>query len=296
MKKVILLDGGMGQELLRRRGGEPTPLWSTEVMLNEPGLVRDLHVDYINAGAKVLTLNTYSATPERLERHNALDQFAAIHHSAISVAQEAIECAEIDGVSIAASLPPLVASYRPDVSLPFEQSLDTYRRLVELQAPAADLILCETMASVSDARAAATAALESGKPVWLALTISDSHADRLRSGEHLQEAIEQLAALDIDAILLNCSHPEAISEAWQWLRELTLKTGAYGNGFVTVEPLEPGGTVKQLQARDDLDPAAYADYAVHWVDQGAAIVGGCCEIGPQHIRALHDRLLQDNRL
>lgn len=296
MKKVILLDGGMGQELLRRWGGEPTPLWSAEIMLNEPELVCDLHLDYIHAGAQVLTLNTYSATPERLHRHNAMDQFSSIHQSAISAAQQAISVAEVEGVSIAACLPPLVASYRPDVSLPFEQSLETYRRLVELQAPAADLILCETMASVNDARAAATAGRESGKPVWLALTISDHHANQLRSGEPLQGALEQLAELDVDAILLNCSHPEAISNAWQCMRHLTTQTGAYGNAFVTVEPLQPGGTVKQLQARKDLDPAAYANFAMRWVEQGASIIGGCCEIGPEHIRALHGRLIEDDRL
>ncbi len=66
--KIVLTDGGMGQELIRRSGKEPTPLWSARVLLDEPELVRDLHVDFIRAGARVITINTYSATPERLAR------------------------------------------------------------------------------------------------------------------------------------------------------------------------------------------------------------------------------------
>ncbi|MFT4845855.1 MAG: S-methylmethionine-dependent homocysteine/selenocysteine methylase, partial [Cellvibrionaceae bacterium] len=68
MNPITLLDGGMGQELLRRSSRAITPLWSADIMLNEPKLVRDLHRDFIASGAQVITLNTYSATPQRLAR------------------------------------------------------------------------------------------------------------------------------------------------------------------------------------------------------------------------------------
>ena len=186
----------------------------------------------------------------------------------------------------------MVASYRADVSLPFEQSLATYRRLVALQAPSADIILCETMASVTEARAAAMAGLETGKPVWLGLTISDAHPELLRSGESLADALAELSDLGLDALLINCSHPEAIDKAWPTLSTVSLKFGAYGNGFVSVDELQPGGTVKQLQARKDLGPRQYTDHALKWVRAGASIVGGCCEIGPAHIKSLHTALVR----
>ncbi|RVA49933.1 homocysteine S-methyltransferase family protein, partial [Mesorhizobium sp. M7A.F.Ca.CA.004.09.1.2] len=75
MKKIILTDGGMGQELVRRSKSEPTPLWSARVLIDEPDLVRDLHAEFIRAGARVITINTYSATPERLAREGAEDLF-----------------------------------------------------------------------------------------------------------------------------------------------------------------------------------------------------------------------------
>ncbi|WP_293268877.1 homocysteine S-methyltransferase family protein [Neptunomonas sp.] len=296
MNHITLLDGGMGQELLRRSSRATTPLWSADIMLHEPTLVRDLHLDFIESGARVITLNTYTATPQRLARENELAQLKNLHKSAMDAALGAVELAERDGIEIAGCLPPLVASYRPDVSLSYDDSLNAYRRLVELQAPASDLFLCETMASINEARAACTAAMESGKPVWVALTISDFHPGQLRSSEPLNEALQVLASLGAEAILLNCSHPEAINGCWPQLRRVDKKIGAYANGFVSVGPLQPGGTVEQLEVRQDLSPQRYAEYAMGWARGGASIIGGCCEIGPAHIKALHERLCNEGFL
>jgi S-methylmethionine-dependent homocysteine/selenocysteine methylase len=290
MSKVTLLDGGMGQELLNRSNRPVTSMWSADIMLHEPHLVRDLHLDFINSGAQVITLNNYTATPQRLERENERDQFENIHKSAIQAAQNAITIAQRADIKIAACLPPLVASYQPEIILPYEESLDSYRRLVEIQAPASDIILCETMASINEATAACTAALESGQPVWVALTVNDTANGKLRSGEPLSDAIQALEALNPDAILLNCSQPEAIHAAWPILSKSTLKTGAYANGFVCVASLHPGGTVENIESRQDLNPEQYADHAMCWAKNGASIIGGCCEITPAHIKVLHQRL------
>ena len=131
MSTITILDGGMGQELLRRSSRDVTPMWSADIMLNEPELVRDLHREFIDSGARVITLNTYTATPERLKRENQFEQLAHLHHAATRAAQEAIALTQRDDVMIAGSLPPLVASYHPEVSLSFEDSLVSYRRFVK---------------------------------------------------------------------------------------------------------------------------------------------------------------------
>ena len=291
MHSITVLDGGMGQELLRRSKRAASPLWSADLMMHEPVLVRDLHRDFIDSGARVITLNTYSATPDRLDRHNALSQLESLHKAAISAARQAIDIAAVDNVRVAGCLPPLVASYRPDVSPNFNDSLDTYRRLVELQSSASDLYLCETMSSIADARAACMAGVESGKPVWVALTVSDEHMGHLRSGELLVDAVHTLEAEGADAILLNCSQPESVSACWPQLSQATVPYGAYANGFITIAPLQPGGTVEYLEAREDLNPEQYAEHALYWASAGASIVGGCCEVGPAHIKAIHDALM-----
>ena len=66
--------------------------------------------------------------------------------------------------------------------------------------------------------------------------------------------------------------------------------GALGNGFTTISPLTPGSTVDKLSARKDLSPKVYAEFACQWVEAGATIIGGCCEIGPEHISFLCQQL------
>ncbi|MER9184550.1 homocysteine S-methyltransferase family protein, partial [Mesorhizobium sp. M0767] len=101
-----------------------------------------------------------------------------------------------------------------------------------------------------------------------------------------------LAGLPVAARLINCCRPEAIAAALPELIALGGPVGAYANGFTSIEALKHGGTVEMLHARHDLDPDAYAGQAVGWVEAGAGIVGGCCEVGPAHIAALRDRLEQ----
>jgi S-methylmethionine-dependent homocysteine/selenocysteine methylase len=294
VSEVVLLDGGMGQELIARSARPPSPLWSAEVMLNEPDVVAAVHRDYVDAGATVITLNSYSATPERLARDASSELFEPLQRRAIEVAARVRDESGRD-VAIAGCLPPLVASYRPDVSPNVAASLDTYRRIVALQADHVDLFLGETLATIADATAAATAAAESGLPVWIAVTITDDQSATLRSGESVTDAVNAVRDLGVDARLLNCSRPESISSAWPAFSAAPGTTGAYANGFTSVAALAPGGTVDALEARRDLSPTAYADVAMSWVENGASIVGGCCEVGPAHIAELRARLESSGR-
>ncbi|MCF6102484.1 homocysteine S-methyltransferase family protein [Mesorhizobium muleiense] len=290
MNSVILTDGGMGQELVRRSSSDPTPLWSARVLIDEPDLVRDLHAEFIRAGARVITINTYSATPERLAREGAEELFKPLQQRGIELARQARD--QAGDAAIAGCLSPLFGSYAPALTISFEDTLDIYRRIVAEQTDGVDLFLCETMASAEEARAAVTAASESGKPVWVSWTLADHGTPRLRSGETIAAAARALDGLRIAARLINCCRPEAIAAALPEMIGLGGPVGAYANGFTSVEALKHGGTVEVLHARHDLDPDAYADQAVGWVEAGADIVGGCCEVGPPHIAALRDRLEQ----
>ncbi len=288
-RQVVLLDGGMGQELRRRSDRPASPLWSAQVMLDEPQLVTATHRDFIEAGARVITLNTYSATPQRLTRDGEPGLFESLHAAALSAADRAREESGRD-VRIAGCLPPLVASYRPDLVPDDATCLQAYRRIVEVQAGGVDHFLCETMSLAREARMATLAAAESNLPVWTAFTVDDGDGTRLRSGEPLADAARDVVAAGAERVLVNCSVPEAVTTAMGALAGLGMPFGGYANGFTSVAGLQPGGTVDVLEARKDLGPAAYAEHALGWVAQGANIVGGCCEVGPAHIAALADRL------
>ncbi|MBD3896476.1 homocysteine S-methyltransferase family protein [Halomonas sp. ML-15] len=288
-ENVVLLDGGMGQELRKRSRQPASPLWSAQVMLDEPHLVTAAHRDFIEAGAQVIKLNNYSATPIRLARDGDPALFEPLHAAALSAAHQAREESGRE-VQIAGCLPPLVASYHPD-SVPNDATCQRdYRRLVALQADGVELFLCETMSLIREARAATMAALESQRPVWVAFTVDDSDGSRLRSGESLAAAAREVVALGAAGVVVNCSMPEAVTTAMDELSKLDAPFGGYANGFTSVAPLQPGGTVDKLASRTDLDAAAYAEHALRWVAQGASVVGGCCEVGPAHIATLAKRL------
>ncbi|MGB5066166.1 MAG: homocysteine S-methyltransferase family protein, partial [Albidovulum sp.] len=89
MAEITLLDGGLGQELVARSGKPPTPLWSTSVMMENPGIVRGLHADYFAAGASVATTNTYALHHDRLIKFGLDDRFAALNMQALAEAASA---------------------------------------------------------------------------------------------------------------------------------------------------------------------------------------------------------------
>ena len=289
-KKVVLLDGGMGQELVRRGAVQTSPLWGAQVLLDSPDTVQQLHEDYLRAGARVITLNTYSVTPERLAYVNIEDQFSVLQQKSIELATRARDSVGQSNVSIAGCLPPLYGSYDPQNAPAFDVALATYQRIVEQQAESVDVFLCETMSAISEALASATAAKESGKSVWVALSVDDHGNGKLRSGETIADTWRELSALSIDGLLLNCSLPEAIDAAWGHMESIPVVTGTYANGFTGVADLPVGGGVEMLQARDDMGPDVYAQFALDKVARGAEIIGGCCEITPAHIKVLADQL------
>ncbi|MEO0820995.1 MAG: homocysteine S-methyltransferase family protein, partial [Pseudomonadota bacterium] len=153
-----------------------------------------------------------------------------------------------------------------------------------------DLLLFETIASLDAGRACLTAGRRTDRPVWLSFTADDTDGSRLRSGEPMSEAAR--IAAEADAVLVNCSMPEAIPAALDALAGAGVPVGAYANAFtrITSAFFSGGTTAADLSAREDLDPDTYAAHALAWVEAGARIVGGCCEVGPAHIHRLAERL------
>lgn len=289
-KSVILIDGGMGQELVRRSGKAPTPLWSARIMLDNPDLVEGLHIDFIQAGAKVIALNNYTATPARLKRDADISLFDPIHKAAIKTAQSARRKAGIPDVKIAGCLPPIVASYKPELAPCDEECFKQYEQLVDIQKDGIDLMFCETISTIREGVAAVKAAREAGLQTVISFTVDDGNPENLRSGETLADAIKAVQPFGISAVTINCSMPESVSKAMPLLTGRFPQVGGYANGFQSIEALSAGGTVAGLKAREDLTPKAYADYALSWAEAGAKIIGGCCEVGPEHIAEIKNTL------
>jgi len=289
MNNITILDGGMGQELVHRSGRVPSGLWSCELMMERPDLVRAIHDDFFAAGAHVATVNSYTLHRDRLRPNGLDDQFERLHHLACDLACQSRD-AHGSGL-VAGCLGPLGWSYSHDGAPPEDQSIDLYDEICRVQKDYVDVFLIETIASIEHARASLTASLRHDKPVWIALTVDDGDGVALRSGEPLEEVLEVVKDHGPEVVLINCSVPEAVTRGMAVLSQSGLKTGAYANGFTAIKPefLKKGSSVSKLAARTDLTPEVYADHAADWIDLGATIVGGCCEVGPAHIAELSRR-------
>ena len=144
-------------------------------------------------------------------------------------------------------------------------------------------------------RAAAHAACQTGKPVWVAWTLHEDRSGRLRSGETIADAVSALSDLPVSGFLANCCAPESITRAMPALRASGVEfIGGYANTF---EPVPEDWTLDGdkdtdglLGLRIDLDPGSYARHVSAWLAAGATVVGGCCGTRPAHIAKLHEML------
>ncbi len=289
---VVLMDGGMGQELRRRNPNESTGLWSAQALIDVPELVKEVHEDFIRAGAKVITTNTYATVRSRLVEAGMGDDYEKLIALAGQLAVDAKE-AQGQDVLIAGSLPPLNGSYRPDHVMDAKVLAPVYREHTERLAPFVDFFICETMSTIEEAQVAATAAAEIGKPVWVAWTLADDESPLLRSGETLADAFAALSGLEVACVMANCCAPESITVAMPQLQAMNVPLfGGYANGFAGIPE---GWSVKGqgadvLGQREDNSAEDYARHVAKWIESGATVVGGCCEITPLHIARLAEIL------
>ena len=286
---MIILDGGLGQELVKR-AGKATDLWSMQALLDNPDMVRAVHDDYFAAGAQIATTNTYSVLPDRLESKGLADKLRPM---TVLACEMAVASRDAHGSGqVAGSLGPIGFSYQPDKAPPAEQAAEIYADIARLHADYVDFHILETMASVDQARGGLMGAGVTGKPIYVSLSVDDSDGTKLRSGEPLADAIAMLSAFNPAAVLINCSLPEAVSQGLPILNGQGFTLGAYANGFTGIHKQFNSihATVDLLKSRTDLGPAKYLAFAQDWAKGGAEIIGGCCEVGPAHIQLLAKEL------
>jgi len=301
----VILDGGMGH-LLRRNGVEISgPIGTMERFLgvalanrDRPDLVLESHLQFLRAGADVITTNTYACVPAAVSsRTSDPDELMVeLIEAGGRIAQQAKQIVAADGttttpVLVAGCLPPLHETYRPDRVADYAELATTYRKIVDAVAPYSDVLLCETMHSGAEGYAAAEAADRAGLPVWVSYTVAEDGSGQLRSGEDIAEALAEISEFaNVEAVLLNCSSAPAITAALPLLARSAspLRIGVYANGFseeFRASVGHPRADGDYSEYDDSLTPAEYARLAEEWQRHGTSIVGGCCGVFPEHIEA-----------
>ena len=282
---ITILDGGMGRELQRIGAPFRQPEWSALALMEAPECVSKAHEAFAEAGAKVISTNSYAVVPFHIGEARFADR--GLELAALS-GQIARGVADGRGVRVAGSLPPVLGSYRPDL-FEVKAARAILSVLIEGLRPSVDLWLAETLSSLGEAELVDEMLHGDDRPLWLSFTLNDDGAATLRSGETIEAAAAVALKLGAKALLFNCSAPEVMEEAVQRakaaLGTAKIEIGVYANGFAhTDKDVDANAGLRQIRA--DLDPARYLRWAKKWVVAGATMVGGCCGIGPNHIRAL----------
>jgi S-methylmethionine-dependent homocysteine/selenocysteine methylase len=293
--EITLLDGGMSREIVAQGGTLRQPEWSALALWEAPETVARAHAAFIDAGADVITTNSYALVPFHIGEERFGSEAEALASRAGRLARDAADAAG-HHVRVAGCLPPPLGSYRPDRFEPVTAA-EILGPLVRGLSPHVDLWLAETLSSLDEARGAAAAVRGDGRPLWLAFTLEDGEevappsAPRLRSGELASEAIALARSLGAEAALFNCSGAEVVAPALQAALPLagSMPIGAYANAFAPA-PSRPAANETLSPLRPDLTPKTYAAVVSDWVGIGATIVGGGCGIGSAHIATLAERL------
>lgn len=292
--KVIVLDAGMGKTLSMKGVEIPPTIWSANALIVAPDVVVEIHRENIEAGAQIITTNSYGVILSDLAKEGLEDQYELLNEVSGQLAEQAVSDSGKQ-VMIAGSLPPQNGSYRPDRVLARETIEPLYSRQAELLAPYVDLFICETMSSIDEALAAISAVSDFNIPVMVGLSLHDEKASCLRSEESLEDAIRKIADLEPAGVLANCCLPERISDAMPIIVEGGFKyCGGYANAFTHVpQDWLLDGTKSSdgsLCLREDLSPESYQEFVGNWIDQGANIVGGCCGTTAAHTKAISEYL------
>ncbi|MCI0617032.1 homocysteine S-methyltransferase family protein, partial [bacterium] len=194
-KPVLILDGAMGTELFRRGIHTRLPIWSAQALIENPELVREIHMDYIRAGAEIITTDTFRTTTRALGKKGLGNRAKDLTLLAANLAKQARNQSADKTVWIAGSVAPLEDCYEPDLMPDFETAFREHDELIaSLVKAGVDLILIETMNTIQESIAAARAAKKHQLPIFVSWTCASG--GKILSGEHIDEAIKQLEPYD----------------------------------------------------------------------------------------------------
>jgi len=293
---TVIMDGGVSTEMERKGLAMDKDVWSGAAHVSHPDLVREVHEDYIRAGAEIITANTFAAAPHVLQSAGLGGDAAKINRDAVKLAIEARDRVATTDVWIAgsmSSMPPLKEVAHTAIGPGVAES---YREQAEALAEAgADLIVGEMIIDPENAALVLEAARATGLPVWIGFSASLDPSGRV-TGYHGQVDLTDMPHGDFgeiaDKILVHGGQAAGImhSEIAATAPALDVLRKRWSGPLLAYA--ETGRfMLPDWDFSEAVSPEAYAEVAADWVaHHGVTIVGGCCGTGADHIRALKERL------
>ena len=287
LNRVLVADGAMGTSLYGK--GIFLNRCYDELNLSLPALIRDVHQEYLRAGAEIIETNTFGANRKRLAAFGFAEKLRQINQAGVRIAKEVAR----DQAFVAGAIGPLGVRLEPLGPVSFAEARDLYSEQVSALVEAgADLLIFETFRDLDELREAVLAAREAAGrdiPVIAQFAIEDD--GNLEDGTSAANLALALSQWPVDVIGLNCSSgPRVLLEAIETMAPLTTKP-------LSVMP--NAGLPVTVEGRNLYlcSPEYMAQYARRFIGAGAKIVGGCCGTTPAHIKEIRNeaRSLQPGR-
>ena len=276
----ILLDGATGTELERRDVPMVDGAWNSMAVKTHPDTVRQLHADYIEMGAEIIITNTFSSSKYLADSIGKVDEFPFLNRRAAELACEARVQANAPDVLVAGGM----AAARFGKPLPpNEQLLADHSEQARLLAEGgADIIMLEMMVKLDWTETMIKAAQSAGLPVWVGYSckVVDG-VPQLIYGESLADAVALLHDYNVPAMAIMHTYTEDIApclDVVQPLWDNPICVYAHSGQFI-----QPNWIFDEVISVDD-----YSAESKKWLDRGVQIIGGCCGIGCDHIKALSE--------
>jgi len=293
--KVRILDGGMGQELLRRGLKPRGTLWSAEALIKENyhSLIVDTHLDFINAGAEVIVTTTFTARKSRLIQNNCEDYFKKINKTAVELANKARDLSK-KNVLIAGGLPNQNQTYSADLGEDLEIISERFYDQAFCLKDKIDFFYLDVMGSGLECDIALKAIESFNLPVLVGVHIKDN--GMLPSGETITDIVKNYKNEKWLGIITACVSPKAYEKVLLELKKINIPYGFKINAFKKI-PDNYGVTSTKiwgtqgnpnviLGVNNELNEKIFFNYVQQFMSEGATILGGCCEIGPLHIKEI----------
>ena len=275
----MILDGAMGTELQRRGVETRLPLWSSWALLEAPETVQAVHREYLEAGADIITANTFRTHRRSLAEEGMGEQAKELTRIAVELAQSAREEASVEAL-VAGCISPLEDCYHPERVPSMDRLKEEHAEIADnLASAGADLLLVETMGTLEELDAATEAARRTGLPVMV--SVIPIEGAKLIGGQSLDEVLDLFERHPPLVLMVNCANHRMITAALAHFSEARapIPFGGYANMGMPEDDMGWSFT-------DEVSPDDYAGQAREWVRLGARVVGGCCGTTPAHIREL----------
>ena len=294
-KKVRILDGGMGQELLNKGLKPKGTLWSAHALIDEEchQMIIDAHLDFIKAGAEVIVTTTFTARRLRLIQNDCEKYFEKINIKAVELALKARDISK-KNILIAGGLPNQKQTYTADLGKDLDTIEKNFCDQAKMLRNGIDFYYLDVMSSGLECEIALKAIESFNLPVLVGVHLRDN--GQLPSGEKIENIVKKYKNKNWLGIIMACISPKAYEVVANDLKKIDIAYGFKLNAFkkipvgYTVASKDAWGNAGNpntvLGTNTDLNESRFYEYAKKFKENGATILGGCCEIRTSHIKEI----------